>query len=213
MQRRAETHHCGAGVLTMDERGVDRESDVAHGCELRHVHLTGFAVHRELEASAADLVEGWHLRETLCAPHRSVPKDLTARTEPLLNDLAVAEPTAARADPACGVLDLAGRQVERLHRELAHAPASVATRFLYRSAGDRCRPARARRPLVGDDTGIAVHDTHALERHAELFRDDLREYRPGALPQLGRTGEERDRRIGVDAHCRGRCGIRARVRR
>src|SRR5207302_3896787 len=112
-------------------------------------------------------------------------------------DLAVAEVTAARANPAWRVHDLAAWQVERLHREVAHAPARVATRFLHRAAGDRRRPACARRPLVRDDAGVAVHDTHTLEGHAELLRDDLREHGPRPLPELGRAGEERDRRIGV----------------
>src|SRR5438477_274930 len=95
VQRRAETHHRRARVLAMNERGIDRESDVAHRCQLDDVHLTGFAVDRELETCAADLVEGRHLREALRAPHRSVPEDLTARAEPLLDDLPVAEVTAA----------------------------------------------------------------------------------------------------------------------
>src|SRR5439155_3481055 len=101
---------------------------------------------------------------------------LAASAEPLLDDLAVAEVTAARADTAGRVRDLGGRHVEGLHREVAYASARVAARLLDGAAGDRRRPARARRTFVGDDAGVTIHDAHALERDTELLSDDLCEH-------------------------------------
>ena len=138
---------------------------------------------------------------------------LATGTEPFLDDLSEAQLGAFRADPTRGVLDVLGRDGERLHGEVADAPARVAARLLNGAPGDRRRAAGAGRSFVGHDTGVAVHHADALEGHAKLLGDDLREHRPRTLTQLGRSGEERDRRVGVDAHGRGRRRIRAGVRR
>src|SRR5438445_8683407 len=79
VQRRTDPHHRRACVLAVDERGIDRDADIADRRELRDVDLTGLAVDGELETAAPDLVERRHLREAIGATDRAVPEHLAAR--------------------------------------------------------------------------------------------------------------------------------------
>ena len=47
VQRGAETHRRRSGILAVNERGVDREADVAHGRELLDVDNSGLAIDGE----------------------------------------------------------------------------------------------------------------------------------------------------------------------
>ena len=63
------------------------------------------------------------------------------------------------------------------------------------------RRGRGRRG-VGHLGGVGRGDAHPVERHAELFRHDLRDLGEQPLPHLGAAVIEMDRAVGIDVHQR-----------
>src|SRR5205823_2764630 len=125
-------------------------------------HDTGLAVDGERHAAAADLPERGHERKAVGPAHRAVSEHLAAGAEPCLDHLAVRALLAIRRHAGGRVLDR--RAGEDLRREIADAPACVATGLLHRAARHGGRAAGAGGPLVRDDAGVAADDADAIER-------------------------------------------------
>ena len=128
-------------------------------------------------------------------PSRPSPRMSTSRS----GRIAIADPDLAVGD---GDLALVDRLQPGGHRPDLRL--DVAAGPLDRAAHDHGRATRRGLLVVGHDGGVAHHHGDRLDRHAELFGDDLGEDRPRALAHVGRArvedraavGEEPDGRVG-----------------
>ena len=175
---------------------------------VRHRHVAmdgdvaGLLVHRQLHGRGVELEEQRRAAERMirrrppCAPRHG--RRSRHPGDP-------AQPAPARA--AAKRLVVIGAQPSS--RSLI---ADVRARAQDRVAHQHGRARRRRLLVVGHDRGVAHHDRHVVDRHAQLVGADLGEDRSRALADVLRSGVDHHAAVGQQADQRVRqAGGRARL--